>query len=179
MDTPGYPHPARTNGHALSGVVGFTLPEAAARFAAPPRDDGPPSREGGARFATGGETPAGHFPPPAGAAGAAGAGGADDGEAEGLRLLGPVGTLAKAQEWLFVLRSVGLEGVVRPVYGGGWGVLVDEARHRRALDTLRTYEAENRDFPPVRRKDRPLYAPSWWALATFAALCAFFLVTGP
>ncbi|MCU0683755.1 MAG: rhomboid family intramembrane serine protease [Polyangiaceae bacterium] len=145
----------------------------------------PPSTEEGARFAPSSEGGGpGRFPPIAltgggHATGAGGGGGGSDDGLEGLRLLGPVGTLAKAQEWVFVLRSVGLEGVVRPVYSGGWGVVVDEARYERALATVRTYEAENRDFPPVRRKDRPLYAPSWWALATFAALCAFFLVTGP
>jgi membrane associated rhomboid family serine protease len=99
---------------------------------------------------------------------------------EGVRLVGPVGSLSKAQEWAFVLRSVGLDGFVRPLTTGGWGVLVGEAVHGRAVATLRAYEAENRDYAPAaRRRDKPLYAPSWWALAVFAALCAFFLVTGP
>lgn len=113
-----------------------------------------------------------HFPPPAPPA-------PDDAAEEGQRLLGPVSTLSKAQEWAFVLHAEGLEALVRPLHRGGWGVLVDEAAHGRALATLRAYEAENSDFPPRQRRDKPLYAPSWWALCAFAVLCAFFIVTGP
>jgi membrane associated rhomboid family serine protease len=141
LDAHGPSHPARMNGHALSGAAGFVFPDSS-RF-----DPAPPPAEASAEG--------------------------------GLRLLGPVATIAKAQEWAFVLRTEGLDGVVRPTSTGGWAVLVDEAVHARALTTLRSYEAENRDFPPARRRDRPLYAPSWWAIAVFAALCGFFLVTGP
>ncbi|HEU4410271.1 MAG TPA: rhomboid family intramembrane serine protease [Polyangiaceae bacterium] len=137
--------------------MGFALPEGVRFPPLPP----PPAAPEGVRF-----------PPPS-------RGEAADDEGGGQRVLGPVATLAKAQEWAFVLHTEGLEGLVRPLHSGGWGVLVDEAAHAKALATLRAYEAENRDFPPQRRRDRPLYAPSWWALFAFAALGAFFLVTGP
>ena len=98
---------------------------------------------------------------------------------EGFALLGPVSSLRKAQEWLFVLRSVDLDGVVREPERGRWGILVMQGQYARALETLRTYEAENRNWPPPQRRDTPLYERSSWAALTFAALVAFFLATGP
>jgi rhomboid protease GluP len=97
----------------------------------------------------------------------------------GFGLLGPTPHLRKAQEWLFVLQSVGLDGSVRQVQGGSWAILVQEHNHARALETLRTYEAENRDWPPAVKKDRPVYARTPYAPAIFGALALFFLVTGP
>lgn len=98
---------------------------------------------------------------------------------DGFRFIGPITSARKAQEWVFVLRSVGLDGSVRTTSSGGHGLLVLESLHERALDTLRTYEEENRDFPPRRPVEKPLHQPSSWALGIVAALVAFFLVTGP
>jgi rhomboid protease GluP len=98
---------------------------------------------------------------------------------DGFRFIGPVDTLRKAQEWVFVLRSVGLEGSVRTTSEGGHGLLVLESHHQRALETLGTYEEENRDFPPRPKPDRALHPPSSWAMGIVAAMVAFFLVTGP
>lgn len=97
----------------------------------------------------------------------------------GFALIGPTPHLRKAQEWLFVLQSVGLDGSVRQLEGGLWAILVQEHNHARAVETLRTYEAENRNWPPVEKKDRPLYERTPFAAVIFALMVAFFLVTGP
>ena len=93
-------------------------------------------------------------------------------------LIGPT-SLQKAQEWAFVLRSVGLDGVVRPMETGGYVLMVLATQRDRAIETLRTYEVENLDFPPKKKADRPLYASSSWALGIVAAMVAFFMTTGP
>lgn len=98
---------------------------------------------------------------------------------EGFCLLGPVATQKKAQEWLLVLNSVKLDGSVRWIPSAGWGILITEGQYRRAVDTLRTYEKENQDWPPKKVKDRPLYAKSWWAVGVMALLVAMFALTGP
>lgn len=98
---------------------------------------------------------------------------------DGFRFIGPTPSLRKAQEWVFVLRSVGLDGSVRATSSGEHGLLVLESAHERSLETLRTYEEENRDFPPRPKPDRALHKPSSWAVGIVAALVAFFLVTGP
>ncbi|MFO0661161.1 MAG: rhomboid family intramembrane serine protease [Polyangiaceae bacterium] len=93
--------------------------------------------------------------------------------------LGPVSTQQKVQEWLLVLRSVGLDGSVRWVPTAGVGHLVTDHQYLRAAQTLRDYELENRDWPPVQRKDQPLYAESPWAIIVVSLLVAMFAITGP
>ena len=97
----------------------------------------------------------------------------------GVAAIAPTLSLRKAQEWLFVLRSVGVEGWVRQTDDGAFVILLPESKRARALEQLRTYEVENRDFPPRRAKDRPLYGASSWAAASMIALVFFFVLTGP
>lgn len=111
--------------------------------------------------------------------GGAGAGENDGGVPPGFALIGPAPTLRKAQEWLFVLTSVGLDGAVRQLEGGYWALLVLEHNHAKALATLRSYEAENRDWPPRAPRDRPVYELSWFGAAMFGALAIFHGITGP
>jgi membrane associated rhomboid family serine protease len=85
----------------------------------------------------------------------------------------------KAYEWLFVLRSVGLDGVIRPTIDGHWGVQVVEEHATRALENLKAYEAENRDWPPPQVRERPLYENSLWAGTILGSLALFFMSTGP
>jgi membrane associated rhomboid family serine protease len=97
----------------------------------------------------------------------------------GFCLLGPVSTQQKVQEWLLVLRSVGLDGSARWIPSVGWAILVTEHQYLRATQTLREYEIENRDWPPARKKDRPLYASSPWAFVVVGLLIVMFAITGP
>lgn len=85
----------------------------------------------------------------------------------------------KATEWLFVLRSVGLDGVIRPSTDGHWGLQIVEEHASRAVENIRAYEAENREWPPARQAERPLYQGSVWAGAILASLALFFQTTGP
>ncbi|MDW8251066.1 MAG: rhomboid family intramembrane serine protease [Myxococcales bacterium] len=80
---------------------------------------------------------------------------------------------------MFVLRSVGLDGVVRPTLDGGWGVQVVEEHAARALENLKAYEAENRDWSPAKVRRAPLYRGSLWAALIFGSLALFFQTTGP
>lgn len=119
----------------------------------------------------------------AGGAGGAGQGPGDEGNQgseipSGFVFL-PAPHLRKAQEWVFVLRSVGLDGSVRMLNGGGYGILLLESQGARAIENLRDYEAENRNWPPAQKRDRPLYQGSLWAAFIFAMASVFFLVTGP
>lgn len=85
----------------------------------------------------------------------------------------------KAHEWLFVLRSVGLDGVIRSTPEGQWGLQIVEEHAQRALENIKAYEAENRDWPPAHPPTRPLYQRSLWAGTIFGSLALFFLTTGP
>lgn len=113
-----------------------------------------------------------------GSGGGSGDGGSESEIPSGFVFL-PAPHMRKAQEWVFVLRSVGLDGSVRQTNGGGWGILLLESQGARALQNLREYEAENRDWPPAQKRDRPLYQGSLWAAFVFAVASVFFLVTGP
>jgi len=85
----------------------------------------------------------------------------------------------KAYEWLFVLRSVGLDGVIWPTTDGQWGLQVVEEHASRAVENLRAYEAENRDWPPAQPRRAPLYEGSLWAGGILLSLVLFFQTTGP
>jgi len=105
-------------------------------------------------------------------------GSGEAGERPGFVFL-PAPHYAKANEWLFVLRSVGLDGVIRPSIEGGWGLQIVEEHASRAVENLRAYEAENRNWPPARKAERPLYEGSLWAGVILASLGLFFQATGP
>jgi len=96
----------------------------------------------------------------------------------GLTALGPLASERKARDWALVLQSMSMWHVIRRSYAG-WVVLVRDADYARASEACDRYEAENRDWPPRPARERPRHSPSVVAPALFAALIAFFLVTGP
>jgi len=103
----------------------------------------------------------------------------DDGVPPGFALIAPTHSLRKAQEWLFVLRSVGLDGVVRQLVGGGFVLMVQSTIRDEAVRQLTDYEAENREAAQPRKRDRALYGASPWAALTMVAMVAFYALTGP
>jgi rhomboid protease GluP len=105
-------------------------------------------------------------------------GAARDDPFAGLTLLGPVAHERKARDWALVLQSSSIWHIVRRTQGG-WAVLVRDADYRRSAGAIDRYEAENRDWPPPKTRERPRHAPSIIAPLVFGALIAFFLVTGP
>ncbi len=93
--------------------------------------------------------------------------------------IGPAPHRRKAREWALVLQSMNIDYSLLFV-GQGWMLRVPPPHLERALAAIRAYEAENADWPPVHRKDRPRYAPSPLLIVAFAALVLFFFaVTGP
>jgi membrane associated rhomboid family serine protease len=62
---------------------------------------------------------------------------------------------------------------------GGWLVLVRDDAYVAASAAIDRYEAENRDWPPPRTRERARHAPTPFVPLVFMALVAFFLVTGP
>jgi membrane associated rhomboid family serine protease len=83
----------------------------------------------------------------------------------------------RADEWALVLASQGLHPhVAREV--GGFGVFVAEPEREHAVATLASYDRENRVTPAP--EPQPFPAPDLFtATLLFAALLAFFTVTGP
>jgi membrane associated rhomboid family serine protease len=96
----------------------------------------------------------------------------------GLTALGPVATERKARDWALVLQSQSVWHVIRRSYAG-WVLLVNDAEYRAASAAIDRYEAENRDWPPRPTRERPRHPASLVIPAMFAALVAFFVVTGP
>ncbi|WP_437283272.1 rhomboid family intramembrane serine protease [Sorangium sp. So ce375] len=110
-------------------------------------------------------------------------GDASSGEAEnhgpGLTAIGPVMPERKVREWALVLQSSELWHAVRYTTAG-WVILVRDEDYALAASSIDRYEAENRNWPPVRPRERLRHPPSAIAGAAFAALALFFfLVTGP
>lgn len=97
----------------------------------------------------------------------------------GLTAIGPVMPERKIREWALVLQSGELWHAVRYT-PAGWVVLVRDEDYSAAASSIDRYEAENRDWPPRRTRERPRHPPSTVAAVAFAALALFFfLVTGP
>lgn len=107
-------------------------------------------------------------------------GGNDDDRAwlPGLRSLGPLHSERRARDWALVLQSMSIWHVLR-AGAEGWVLFVREEDGVRAAASIARYETENRDWPPRRVRERPRFAASPWAAITFAALAAFFMITGP
>lgn len=95
----------------------------------------------------------------------------------GLTALGPA-TERKAREWSLVLQSSETWHLVRWT-PHGFVVLVKDADYEAASSSIDRYESENKDFPPRPAREQARFAPSLVAPLLFAALAAFFLVTGP
>jgi membrane associated rhomboid family serine protease len=96
----------------------------------------------------------------------------------GLMALGPVPTERKARDWALVLQAMSIWHALRRS-SMGWMVLVREADYRKAQHSIDHYEAENRDWPPREVKERPRFRTSPVIPLMFAALIAFYFVTGP
>jgi rhomboid protease GluP len=109
---------------------------------------------------------------------AAPAAGALDEPLAGLVALGPVPGERKVRDWALVLQSMSIWHVIRRSHAG-WILLVRDADYAAAAQSIDNYEAENRDWPPRPTRERARHASSPTIPLVFAALCAFFLVTGP
>lgn len=97
-----------------------------------------------------------------------------------LSVIAPTFSARKADEWRFVLASIGLEADVVRMPDGRFGVRVATNQVSKALDTLRTYETENEPSKKPKTRDRAMYdASPWWAAALVALLVVFYSVTGP
>jgi membrane associated rhomboid family serine protease len=96
----------------------------------------------------------------------------------GLTAIGPVASERKVKDWALVLQSMSVWHVIRRSYAG-WVLLVNDADYASASTSIDRYEAENRDWPPRRTKERPRHSSSLVIPVVFVALLAFFMVTGP
>ncbi|MEJ7730737.1 MAG: rhomboid family intramembrane serine protease [Polyangiaceae bacterium] len=96
----------------------------------------------------------------------------------GLRSLGPVHSERRARDWALVLQSMSIWHVLR-WSAEGWMLFVRDDDGVRAAASIARYETENRDWPPRRVRERPRFPASPVAALTFAALAAFFMITGP
>ncbi|WP_237244119.1 MULTISPECIES: rhomboid family intramembrane serine protease [Sorangium] len=106
-------------------------------------------------------------------------GGVGEGPGPGLTAIGPVMPERKVREWALVLQSSELWHAVQYT-PAGWVLLVRDEDYDFAATSIDRYEAENRDWPPRRPRERPRHPPSIAAGVAFVALALFFfLVTGP
>jgi len=96
----------------------------------------------------------------------------------GLTAIGPVTSERKARDWALVLQSMSTWHVIRRSQAG-WVLLVRDADYPSASTSIDRYEAENRDWPPPPTRERPRHGASPAIPLMFAALVAFFLITGP
>jgi membrane associated rhomboid family serine protease len=104
--------------------------------------------------------------------------GALDEPIPGLVALGPVASERKARDWALVLQSMSIWHVIRRA-NAGWVLLVNDADYPTASGSIDRYEAENRDWPPRRTRERSRHPTSSLIPAVFLVLAAFLLVTGP
>ncbi len=118
------------------------------------------------------------LPPPANGASAAASVATDDPVYLGLTAIGPAPSERAVREHALVLQSKQVWHVIKrtPV---GWVLLVRDADYPAASEEIRRYESENRNWPPPIRRERPRHEVSSWTPLVFAALVAFFMVTGP
>jgi rhomboid protease GluP len=108
----------------------------------------------------------------------AGAAGVEVDPFAGLTALGPVPGERKARDWALVLQSMSIWHAIRRPYAG-WVVLVHDEDYARAAEAIDRYEAENRDWPPRPARERLRHSTSPITPLVFAALVAFFFITGP
>lgn len=95
----------------------------------------------------------------------------------GAVLLGPYAG-PRLREASLVLRSMGVHHMSEPARLGTYLVVMERDR-ARALDALRRYDDENRDWPPRKEKERLSYRGLPFAALAFVLLLAFAWVTGP
>ena len=78
-------------------------------------------------------------------------------------------------DWSLVLASQGIEPAIEaPADGLGWGLLVREDEHARAVEAIRLYERENRHWPWQQRLSMQELVFDWTSVAWGALLILFF-----
>jgi len=92
-------------------------------------------------------------------------------------LIGPLPGARELREWPLVLDSMSIPFSLRQA-GAQWFIVVSSQDSDRALDAIRLYQAENRDWPPRRVKEVLAYPRSLAAPAVFLALVVFHAITG-
>lgn len=97
---------------------------------------------------------------------------------QGFTAIGPIATERKTRDWSLVLQSIDVWHVVHRTFAG-WILLVRNQDYDRASTSIDRYEAENRDWPPRRARERPRHEGTKLAPFIFLALAAFFVITGP
>jgi rhomboid protease GluP len=93
-------------------------------------------------------------------------------------VIGPIYQARELRDWALVLSSMGITHVVRDAQPG-WVILVDGSDRQRAIQAIRLYEDENRDWPPKAERERLPYARSLAAPLVMLMLLLFYAVTGP
>lgn len=99
---------------------------------------------------------------------------------QGFTAIGPIAGERKSRDWSLVLQSAGIWHVTHRTMAG-FVLLVRDQDYERASQSIDRYEAENRDWPPKREREKPRHASSETKIVPyiFIALALFFLVTGP
>jgi membrane associated rhomboid family serine protease len=97
---------------------------------------------------------------------------------EATATIGPVSTTREVREWSLVLASMEIGHAVRERYPG-YVILLAAGDEARAREAIRLYEAENRNWPPPRVRERLPYARSLAAPFVMALFVLFYAVTGP
>jgi rhomboid protease GluP len=95
----------------------------------------------------------------------------------GLTAIGPAPSERTIRDHALVLQSMSLWHATRKT-SAGWVLLVRDEDYARAAQAIERYEAENRDWPPPRRRERLRFEFSMAAPVIFAGLIAFYLVVG-
>jgi len=92
--------------------------------------------------------------------------------------IGPIRVSRKMREWTLVLSSMNVPCSVRETVDG-WIILVAEGDYARAVEAIRLYENENRDWPPAYAREELPYPRTLVAPAVFFTLLLFFALSGP
>ena len=101
------------------------------------------------------------------------------GDGEFHSYLGPVRDRGVAREWGLVLASQGVPHAMVFTFDG-WVLQIPRADAARATAAVRLYQDENRDWPPVVKRDVPRHRSTYAVAVAFALLFLFFAaVTGP
>ena len=82
----------------------------------------------------------------------------------------------QAMDWSLVLVSQGIETTIDSPDDSGWGLIIPEPDHERALQILRQYQIENRHWPWRRRISRQGDLFDWGSLAWVALVGFFFWI---
>jgi rhomboid protease GluP len=91
--------------------------------------------------------------------------------------IGPVGP-RKMREWTLVLSSMSIPCSARETLDG-WIILVADGDYARAIEGIRLYENENRDWPPAVAREQLPYPRTLVAPAVLFTLLLFFALSGP